>query len=283
MRILLLIWLATTPCPETSEWAARLKAGARAGPGELPLLEHELESQVGRLLPRSTDLETRPQRLAAALNSRCGWAPESPAPPDREKLREILSRSEFVLHRSEGDFGLGDQLAGWLRQLLERLFETRGMRGFAQGTRFFVLLLALLILGLGLRRLATRFRRGAERVPAAGRWEKTLLLESPEAHLKAAESLLSADPRAATREGLLALLSLFERNRYAQPDRVKTNAEIAQELLSRGAGPALCAEAGELLRWYDRTFYSLAPVARPEAADFLGAVERLRSSLEGRA
>jgi hypothetical protein len=184
----------------------------------------------------------------------------------------------------EGEWDLGTQLAGWFRQLLEQLFETRGMRGFAQGTRLLVLVLALGVLGWALRRLAMQGRtRGApgRRRSRRDPSDRSLPLDSPQVHLDHAQVLLPKDPRSAIREALLALLSLFERTRYAQPDRVKTNHEIAHELASRGAPAQICADAGALLHWYDQTFYSLTPVDRMQAASFLQKVQQLGASLGG--
>src|SRR5262249_23020076 len=141
----------------------------------------------------------------------------------------------------------------WLRAFLESFFETREMRGFAHGTRFLVLVLALVVLAFGLWRWVGR------RSPAAARARRdrlsapqdALLLDSPSEHLGRAQGLLATSPREAIREGLLALLSALERKRLAQPDRVKTNRELARELPLRGAPGPLSSEVRGLLEWYD--------------------------------
>jgi hypothetical protein len=107
-----------------------------------------------------------------------------------------------------------------------------------------------------------------------------LRLDPPGDHLRRAQAALESDPREAIREGLLGLLSCLERRRLARPDRVKTNGEIVLELPVRGAPPELVAKVGPVVRWYDRTFYSLAPVPRQEASAFLKSVHGLRDELE---
>jgi hypothetical protein len=90
--------------------------------------------------------------------------------------------------------------------------------------------------------------------------------------------MLGSAPREAIREALLCLLSSLERQRFARPDRVKTNRELAEELAGRGAPPALVSAVTSLFTWFDRAFYSLEAVPADEARRFLddvrGLVER---------
>ena len=56
----------------------------------------------------------------------------------------------------------------------------------------------------------------------------------------------------AIREGLLSLLSTLERRRFARPDRVKTNRELADELAALAAEPTtLFAQARKVQVWLD--------------------------------
>ena len=84
-----------------------------------------------------------------------------------------------------------------------------------------------------------------------------------------------SDPRAAIREALLSLLSSLERKRYARPDRVKTNRELAAELPARGAPTELVTAVAPLFAWFDRSFYSLEAIAPEDARRFLDDVSRL--------
>jgi hypothetical protein len=169
------------------------------------------------------------------------------------------------------------QLDAWL----EGLFESRGAQSFAVATRAIILGLALAVVlwtALQLR----RWRRPSQsQAPGASGAAAPLALDSPREHLQRARDALAADSREAIRQGLLALLSTLEERRLARPDRVKTNRELASELPARGAPVALVQEVERLVRWYDRTFYSLTPVPSEEAARFVADVERLHASPPG--
>lgn len=102
--------------------------------------------------------------------------------------------------------------------------------------------------------------------------------EAPAAHLTRAKALLDSDPREAIRQGLYALLSLLEQQRWARPDRVKTNRELADALPARGAPFELAATVTRMLGWYDGAFYSRAPVTRPEAERFINDVDSLETT-----
>ncbi|MFP2933600.1 DUF4129 domain-containing protein, partial [Pyxidicoccus sp. 3LG] len=71
----------------------------------------------------------------------------------------------------------------------------------------------------------------------------------------------------------------LEQRRLARPDRVKTNRELAAELPARGSPAPVVSEVERLVGWYDRAFYSLAPVPEDEAARFVTAVEHLNGTL----
>ena len=118
-------------------------------------------------------------------------------------------------------------------------------------------------------------------VSASGEAAARLELDAPREHLQRAREALASSPREAIRQGLLALLSTLEERQLARPDRVKTNRELAAELPGRGAPAPLVHEVERLVRWYDRTFYSLSPVPPDEAATFVADVERLQSPPPG--
>ncbi len=192
---------------------------------------------------------------------------------DRAKLEEIYLRPEFERARIRGDGALE-----WLRRAREwfdLLFESQGAETYSHVARFGVLLIAALIAVWAVLRLL-RAREQTRVTPVLPSPTSPLQLQTPATHLGRARGLLNADPRAALREGLLALLSMLEQRRLARPDRVKTNRELARELPTRGAGVELTTTVEQLLAWYDRTFYSMAPVASAEAARFLDDIERLK-------
>jgi hypothetical protein len=215
------------------------------------------------------------------LHAFCDFTAAPPvafAPPDRDRMREILARPELAgaLHNR------GEWFEGWLRVLLhwlEDLLGSKGAGAFASGTRALVLGLAAAVVALGTWRVL-RFRRGKRVAPSRAAAPVPLRLDPPGDHLGRAQAALESDPREAIREGLLALLSCLERRRLARPDRVKTNGEIVLELPIRGASPELVAKVDPVVRWYDRTFYSLAPVPRQEASAFLSSIVGLRDELE---
>jgi hypothetical protein len=191
---------------------------------------------------------------------------------DRAKLERLLDEPEFsrVRKRNANVFAvLAEQFFAWLK----KLFETEGAARFAKATPFFVLTAAFAVAGLALLRFV-RIRRGPASAAGAPGAEPLLLRPAPE-HLANARRLLASAPREAIREALLALLSSLERRRLARPDRVKTNREVCAELPGRGAEPALVRDVEARVDWYDRIYYSLAPVPADEARAFIDDIARL--------
>ncbi len=194
--------------------------------------------------------------------------------PDRAQLEEIYQRPEFARARQRNQ-GTIEQLIRRLRAWLGSFFESHSAETYSVVTRFLVLLAASLVGGWAvLRFLSSRQRQAATKTTTASHTAAPVL-EDAAAHLKRARAVLATDSRAALREGLLALLSMLERQRLARPDRVKTNRELARELSMRGAAPELAKTVAQLMGWYDRAFYSLETVAVVDAARFLDDVERL--------
>jgi hypothetical protein len=197
--------------------------------------------------------------------------PPQAARADRATLERLLKEPDFarVRRRNANVFAvLTEQFFAWLKTL----FETEGAATFAKATPFAVLTLAFGIATLALLRFL-RVRRAPPRAEAPGA-ERLSLKPAPE-HLANARRLLAGAPRDAIREALLALLSSLERRRLARPDRVKTNREVCAELPARGAEPALAREVAARVDWYDRTYYSLAPVAPEDARSFIDEIARL--------
>lgn len=228
----------------------------------LALLLHACAPTAAEDLPAGT------RETAAPLLAR---PPADAAPVDREALARLYLEPGCERARERGGDELSRWLA-WLRQKLESLFESSGAETYSVLTRFLVLTGATLVgVVLLARLLGRRLRRrsGAPAPPATSALE----LAPPPRHLERARAALAADPRLAIREGLLAILSHLEASRLARPDRVKTNRELLAELRGRGASEAQVAAVEPLLRWYDDTYYSLAPVASPEAARFLEQAE----------
>ncbi|MEW6433689.1 MAG: DUF4129 domain-containing protein [Myxococcota bacterium] len=199
-----------------------------------------------------------------------------PAGPtaDRAALQAVYQRPGFERAR-ERNSGALQALLAQLEAWLERLFETSGAETYSNVTRVVVLFLAALVGLFAALRFASRRRAAAAAATAGASTPAPLVLDSPAAHLERARAALAADPRAAIREGLLALLSHLERERLARPDRVKTNQELARELPGRGASPALAEAVARLVGWYDLAFYSLEPVAEDAARRFIDEVAGL--------
>jgi hypothetical protein len=222
------------------------------------------------LMLAAPDCAADPSAQGCAL-----WLRTDPAAQvDRPRLEEIYSRPEFARARLRNQ-GTIEQLLRRLRQWFESFFESKGAASYSEITRFLVLFLAAIAALWAVLRLLSK--RGAGRAVSVGAAvaSTALTLDDPLAHLARARSQLTADPRVAIREGLLALLSVLERRRLARPDRVKTNRELGRELPARGAPAELTARVESLLGWYDRTFYSLEAVPPAEAARFLDDVEQL--------
>ena len=213
--------------------------------------------------------------MIGALLATClaATGPSASSTVDRDQLEQIYQRPEFARARLRNQ-GTLEQLWRRFVSWFNAFFESRGAERYSDVTRFLVLFAAALVAGWVVLRLLAR--RGTQALPAALTPDAMALhLDDPAAHLRRGRSAVSSDPRAALREGLLALLSTLERRRLARPDRVKTNRELAGELPARGAPPELTKTVEQLLGWYDRTFYALVPVASADAARFLDDVERL--------
>lgn len=220
------------------------------------------------------DLEAL-QLTEARARSLCALAQTAEGAEARpELLASILDRDEFAGARSRQEDAIGllfRRIARWL----ELLFSTSGGQVFVESYRVLVLAAAFLVVALvGLRWVRTRALRRTP-APRGHAFEGALELDDPAAHLQRARETLAGDPRQAIREGLLALLSSFERRNWARPDRVKTNRELTDELDQRGAPREVSDRARQLLRWFDGAFYSLDPVPPPDAERFLGDVETL--------
>jgi hypothetical protein len=285
----LLLLLAALPCAEREALTRQLDETAAARPQQLPAEVSQLQQRMeGLPLPPAEQDATAPERakqLSEYLQRACALqeSAEHDAAPtvqgDPDRLRAILDRPEFARARQRK----GDVLQHMLRELqrwLEGLFESRGAQGFAVATRAVMLGVALAVVLFGVLRL--RFRRQSRTAATtdAARASAPLVLDSPGEHLGRARAALAAsDARESIREGLLGLLSTLEQRRLARPDRVKTNRELAAELPTRGAPAPVTGEVERLVGWYDRAFYSLAPVPTEEAARFVEDVERLHGSL----
>ncbi|MBI3182042.1 MAG: DUF4129 domain-containing protein [Myxococcales bacterium] len=280
--IALAIALAALPiCEDPLAQAAKLQSAAGTPGLETAIASAELELGQPLLLPdEASSLPLRRAQLAARrLPEACALLRDGrvAATPDRARLAAILDRPELAnaRRRSSGALALLlSRLWDWLYSLL----GTSEAGSFSRAARTAVLAGALaVVIGGALRLLRARLRR--PRPAAAKPHADRLKLEDPLEHLSRARAALGADAREAIRQGLFCLLSALEKRRLARPDRVKTNRELAAELPVRGATPELHAEVSELLRWYDRTFYSLEPVAAAEAARFVDDVGRLRQLL----
>lgn len=281
--------LASLPCADLRTDLQFLEESLQSRPAELPTLVEGIEARTGGLplrLPEDAPAEQRASlaltrlREACALQEAAAQEQTPPPPGELDRLRSILDRPEFSQARQRNT----DLLQRLLRELdawLDGFFQSRGAQSFAVATRAIMLGLALaVVLWAVLRLRRWRHPSTAHAAKTAG-FSEPLALDSPREHLQRARGALASDPREAIRQGLLALLSSLEERRLARPDRVKTNRELAAELPGRGAPAPLVQEVERLVRWYDRTFYSLLPVPPEEAARFLEDVERLHTSPPG--
>ncbi|MFP2957876.1 hypothetical protein ACLEPN_08605 [Myxococcus sp. 1LA] len=286
----LLLLLASLPCAEREDVVRNLRETAEHRPAELSDGLSTLSARLGGMpLPPAREEDSAPERaeqVARFLKEACdvqalAKSPSAVTPPptEPERLEAILDRPEFARARQRH----GDALKRLMREVtawLESLFESREAQGFAVATRAVMLGLALALILWGVLRLsARRGRKMIQGSAAATPDAAPLVLDSPAEHLRRARAALHGDAREAIREGLLSLLSALEEQRLARPDRVRTNRELAAELPGRGASASLVREVERLMGWYDRTFYSLAPVATEEAARFVTEVETLNGTL----
>ncbi|WNG36271.1 DUF4129 domain-containing protein [Archangium minus] len=294
MSGLVLLWLAALPCEDSTRELQQLTELAVRAPESLDAELEALESRWDGMPLRSPDDQTPAERVETATRRIQGvcagleaaQGSVTPLPQsDRERLQEILSRPEFAQARQR----YGDVIQRLLRRLmawLEELLQTSEAQGFATSTRTVVLVLGFAVVLFAVLRLR-HWRRGPARQGGRVNTDTgpagTLRLDAPGEHLARARTALSAQPREAIREGLLALLSSLEAKRLARPDRVKTNRELVGELPRRGASAQLTGEVERLVRWYDRAFYSLEPVPSEDAARFVDEVERLHEGLAGAA
>jgi len=219
--------------------------------------------------PAAEGLTLEPAQAATLCALAEQRAPTTATALSPESLQAVYARDEFKrAHQTQRA-----DLLRRLRALLSKLFETSGAETYSNATRVAVLVLAALLIVAVVARLAgRRLARRAVDAPAAA--ERPLVLEDPSVHLAEAERLVTNDPRAGAREGLLAMLAALERQRLARPDRVKTNRELARELPERGAPAALAEAVRAQLEWFDRAFYSLEPLELAGARAFL---ERARA------
>ncbi|MFP2907395.1 DUF4129 domain-containing protein [Pyxidicoccus sp. 3LFB2] len=284
----LLMLLAALPCAEREATTRLMEETAATRPSELPALVEGLSTRMGGMpLPPMEPNASAPERakqLAGFLERACALqeaeqrAPATRPASEPERLKAILDRPEFQRARQRH----GDLVKRLMRELeawMESLFESSEAQGFAVATRAVMLGLALALVLWGVLRLSTRRRFKPVTPGAMTTAEAPLVLDSPGEHLRRARAALGADAREAIREGLLGMLSALEQKRLARPDRVKTNRELAAELPGRGAPAPVVSEVERLVGWYDRAFYSLAPVPEDEAARFVSAVEQLNGTL----
>ena len=272
------------PCDNLEGDAKELRALAASDPAGFAARASTLGSFSQLSSEASLPAAERAELAIHRIESACGLTAREPATvprvPDRARLTAILDRPEFANARQRNT-NLLEQWFNRAQAWLLSLLETSQAQSFSEASRLLVLALALaVVLGGGLRLLALRGRkgkRGADTFALPSRLE----LQDPVTHLELANAALATDAREAIRQGLLCVLSALERRRLARPDRVKTNRELAAELPGRGASAELCREVERLLNWYDGAFYSLEPVAPPEARGFVEDVTRLRAALAG--
>jgi hypothetical protein len=285
LTLALPLLLASVPCADLETDVRLIEETVQARPAELPTIVEGLEARSGgiplRPLNKDVPVEQLTRDVGVRLREACALqqaaALQQAPPSDPARLRAILDRPEFAQARRRNT----DLLQRLMRQLdawLDGFFQSQGAQSFAVATRAIVLGLALAVALWAVLRLR-RWRRAAPASSSGVSGDSAALaLESPAEHLRRARERLASDSREAIRQGLLALLSTLEERQLARPDRVKTNRELAAELPTRGAPAPLVQEVERLVRWYDRTFYSLSPVPAEEASRFVEDVERLHAS-----
>jgi uncharacterized protein DUF4129 len=290
LTLALPLLLASVPCADLETDIRLIQQTAKSRPEELSTIVEGLETREGGIPlhpPDNVSTEQLAQDAVARLRAACDFQEatarsQEPVPVSTpERLRAILDRPEFSQARRRNT----DLVQRLIRQIdawLNGFFQSRGAQSFATATRAVMLGLALaVVLWAALRFRRWRHTSSTARVEHDTGANAPLALDSPGEHLRRARETLASDTREAIRQGLLALLSTLEERQLARPDRVKTNRELAAELPGRGAPPPLAQEVERLVRWYDRTFYSLAPVPPSEAASFVADVERLHVSPPG--
>ena len=285
---LVMLWLAALPCDHAPREVEQLTQLSGQEPELLDAYLQEVEARWEGLALRSPGDDTPSRKVETAvhrLQTACALIEEARATPAKPvhtnpaRLQDILSRPEFALARQrQGD--VLQRLLLLVKDWLAALLETRQAQSFATSTRTGVLVLGFAVALFAALRLR-HWRRGPRR-PQDGSPASAVAprLDSPGEHLARARTALGTQPREAIRQGLLALLSSLEARRLARPDRVRTNRELVDELPGRGAPERLTQEVERLVRWYDRAFYSLAPVGAEDAARFVAEVERFHQGLE---
>ncbi|MFL5319562.1 MAG: DUF4129 domain-containing protein [Myxococcaceae bacterium] len=277
-----LLSLLLASCADVSQASAALEQTKSEGDLLVAMKTEEQELGFSLLRGAEQQLPFEKQRMLAAsrIRSACALVGQKSAAgvARNPTVTEILDRPEFAGARDRGSDALV-QLWRRFTDWIESMLGEKPAQTFADSVRVIVLGLAgalAAVIALRLRRL--RFGgRARSTSPATG---EALQLLDPSVHFVRAEELRASNPRLALREGLLALLSSLERKRYARPDRVKTNRELAQELPERGAPPAVTAQVSELLHGFDRTFYSLEEVRSETAGSFLESVAKVQRLLE---
>jgi hypothetical protein len=209
----------------------------------------------------------------AQARALCALEVEAPA-TSGASLAAIYARPGFERARRPEASDVLRRLRAWL----EAIFETAGAESYSNVTRVVVLVAAALGAIAAVVRLGRRGARPTATAPGTPA-EAGLELANPLEHLARARDALSSAPRMAAREGLLAILSALERQRLARPDRVKTNREIVSELPGRGAPGPIVEAVRAQLGWFDRAWYSAAPLDAEAAGRFLDAAQGLVAQL----
>ncbi len=284
MSLALLFLLSALPCGDLASARQRLLESA-GSPAQVAAALEALDPVQGPALAAGMPGAAAPRERARIAADRLELAclfqaePRGAALADGASLEEILRRPEFARAR-EGSGDLAERLYRRLIAWLTSLLRTRGAESYAEWTRVLVLAAALAVALLGALRLARwRRERAPVRSPApAGAPPREL--STAEGLLERARSLSSRDGRAAIREALLALLASLGRRRLARTGTSSTNRELAAEATRRGAPPALAGQLARALRWYDRAFYSLEPVAAQDASRFVDEIAGIHRALE---
>jgi hypothetical protein len=199
------------------------------------------------------------------------------APAKTELLLALYKRPGFERARATQ----ADDYLKRLRAWLMALFETTGAERYSNVTRTGVLVLAAAAALVTLARFWSRRRpRQGDDTRSAPSFEKPP--ESPYRSLDDARALVSQRPREAARLGLLAVLASLEYARLMRTDRTKTNREVADELVQKGASRETADAVRQLFEWFDRAWYSLTELDGASVERFLDEAQALITSLIGR-
>ncbi len=204
------------------------------------------------------------------------------APIDRQLLNEIFARPEFA-HASTAvaarTRSWPERIAAWF----DALMRSDAAFSAVTWTRAFVLSAAFLAAAWLVVRALQRRARRVEQAEQAPQAPHPRFGTAPQRVLADARRSVSAAPREAVRVGSVAALLWLARHNLCRADKSHTNQETLAELTRRGAPADVTEAAAAIFGWYDRAFYSLKPISPAEAERFLGSVESLGHSLEGRA